>query len=301
MTCSSSTSLDVPANCYPIVGAMTAWISRDQQRRLQQQVNPDSNEEQEAALYSIIQSYIEQSQDTFLGDDLLHVTYIGRHKGTDANLVSPVKIDVKTNKEVGMSAGLIGLVVSTVVLASLAFAYALVYRRRQRGSRHEDQGLDLEHGAFPVLIEGDDHDTQDAVASQNCTDENRYNSLFGLTGARSDDSMTGSILASPSSSTTIVATNAVPRQFTPSSTASPKENYEQQGSPSNNMSFDMAPLSPMKIDDTEEGKETIDRSSSSSSSSSDDSSVLEIVDDDSDEVGPIPELMNVQDRENTIV
>ena len=269
---------------------MTAWISRaDQRRRLQQDVEM-SAEEQESAMYNIIQSYIEQNQDSFLSDELLHVVYIG---GADAQLATsnPIQVDINANKDVGMSAGLIGVIVSAVVLAFMAFGFALAYRRRRRERRSQEarSGLDLERGAFPVLSEEEDLDTQDALASQDNKDCIRYNSLFGLSGSRSDDSsIFDNVLTSPSSCTTMVAANTVPRQFFPSSPKSSPKNEAAGEVPSiprnKEESFDMAPLSPMNnttcnVEDEE-----------SHNSSADDSSVLEVIDDESDEVAPTPAL-----------
>ena len=294
--CATSMSLDVPATCYPIVGTMTAWISSaEQRRRLQQDVEMNA-EEQESEMYNIIQSYIEQNQESFLSDELLHVAYIGR---TDAQLSTsdPIQVDINANKDVGMSAGLIGVIVSAVVLAFMAFGFALAYRRRRRGRNQEARsGLDLERGAFPVLSEEEDLGTQDALASQDNKDCNRYNSLFGLSGSRSDDSsIFDDVLTSPSSCTTIGVANTIPRQFFPSSpTSSPKnEAAEVPSIPRNKEeSFDMAPLSPMNnttgnVEDEE-----------SQNSSADDSSVLEVIDDESDEVVPTPALLSPRDIGN---
>ncbi len=271
-TCTTSISLDVSAACYPIVGIMTAWISSaEQRRRLQKHVEMIA-EEQESAMYNIIQSYIEQNQDSFLSDELLHVAYIG---GTDAQLATskPIQIDTNANKDVGMGAGLIGVIVSAVVLAFITIGFAMAYRRRRRERSQEARsGLDLERGAFPVLSEEEDLDTHDALASQDNKDCNRYTSLFGLSGSRSDDSsVVDNVLKSPSSCTTIVAANTVPRQFFPSSPkSSPKNEAAEVPSIPHNReeSFDMAPLSPTNkttcnVEDDE-----------SQNSSADDSSVL---------------------------
>ena len=129
--------MELPATCYPIVGSMTVWISsavEQRRRRLQQ-----DDAGQEAALYDIIQSYIEQNQDSFLSDKLLHVAYIGH--GADTNkLATSNPIHINANKDVGMSAGLIGVTVSAVVLAVfLAFGFALAYRRRRQNGEGRRQ------------------------------------------------------------------------------------------------------------------------------------------------------------------
>lgn len=296
VTCTSSAALDVPATCYPVVGAMTAWISSTEQRRLQQQVSSD---DQEAALYDIIQSYIEQNQESLLTDELLHVAYIGR---SDTQLASkPLQVDAQASKKVGMSAGVIGVLVATVLLAFAAFGFAIAYRRRRRGdgSREARSSLDLERGAFPVLrLEEEEEDTQNALASQESKDDNRYNSLFGLTGARSDDSSVFEhVMISPSSCTTVGAANtaAGPAQFFPTSPMnSPMKDDAAAmvgGAPPSSPTYDMAPISPMnKIT----GSDMAPMSPMNKTADSDDSSVLEVIDDDDsrDEVAPMPALVS---------
>ena len=292
--------MEVPATCYPIVGSMTVWISSSVEQRRRRLQQDDAG--QEAALYDIIQSYIEQNQDSFLSDELLHVAYIGH--GADTNkLATSNPIHINANKDVGMSAGLIGVTVSAVVLAVfLAFGFALAYRRRrQNGEGRRQQartGLDLERGAFPVRAVEED-DTQDALASQDTKDDNnRYNSLFGLTGSRSDDSsIFENVLMSPSSCTTIGVANTVPRQFFPSSPTNSSQAAQEVSSIPRNTeeSFDMAPLSPMNKSTGHEAED-----GESHSSSADDSSVMEVIDDDnSDEVvAPVTILSSPRDIGN---
>lgn len=295
MTCTSSVALDVPATCYPVVGAMTAWISSAEQRRLQQQVSADDQEA--AALYDIIQTYIEQNQDSFLSDELLHVAYIGR---SDTQLASkPLHVDAQANKKVGMSAGVIGVLVAAVLLAFAAFGFAIAYRRRRRGrSREAGSSLDLERGAFPVLrLEDAEEDTQNALASQDNKDDNRYNSLFGLTGARSDDSSVfENVIISPSSCTTVGAANtaAGPAQFFPTSPMNSPMKDDAAAmveAPPSSPTYDMAPLSPMN---KTTGSDMAPLSPMNKTTGSDDSSVFEVLDDDDsrDEVAPMPALVS---------
>jgi hypothetical protein len=156
----------------------------------------------------------------------------------------------------------------------------------------------LERGAFPVLrLEDAEEDTQNALASQDNKDDNRYNSLFGLTGARSDDSSVfENVIISPSSCTTVGAANtaAGPAQFFPTSPMnSPMKDdaAAMVGAPPSSPTYDMAPLSPMN---KTTGSDMAPLSPMNKTTGSDDSSVFEVLDDDDsrDEVAPMPALVS---------
>eukprot|EP00571_Detonula_confervacea_P015749 CAMPEP_0172297760 /NCGR_PEP_ID=MMETSP1058-20130122/668_1 /TAXON_ID=83371 /ORGANISM="Detonula confervacea, Strain CCMP 353" /LENGTH=574 /DNA_ID=CAMNT_0013006949 /DNA_START=96 /DNA_END=1820 /DNA_ORIENTATION=- len=306
LECTSSVTLGTPSECSPIHGAMTAWITSAQQQRLRQLVDTDSKEEQEAMLLNTVQSYIEQNQDSYLNDDLLHVAYIGQRNLTvgDVKTPDPVRgteqIDMNPSQKAGMTAGFIGLTVAAVVLAMVAVGAAWTYRRRHRRRNQVDEnGFDLEQGAFPVLtpefesyrLNGED-DTQDALPPPD--EEVAYNNLFGLNGPTSDgddaenpsdDAVEEKRLVSLSSLAALGAASTLARQLSYSPVTSPQESTDEQDvahdsalldeapNTQDSHSVDIVPLSPMTANED-------------NSDSSVDSSVFEAVNED--EVAPVP-------------
>lgn len=253
---------------------MTAWLTTAQQRHLRQlQVNADSKEAQETMLLNTIQTYIEQNQDSYLNDNLLHVAYIGQRNlgadfavdgdgtDTDGNQVDgardtdTVEINAKSSR---VNYGLIGLAVAAAVLAVVAIGAAWVYRRRRRRTTRQamagdDHRLDLEQGAlFPALTpesaskDRDDNDTEDALPPPD-DGESGYNNLFGLNGVQaSDESMNEGRMAEPSSLAALGAASTLARQL---SYSHPVTTTTTDASP-NSPSSDQQDINMAQVQDT---------------------------------------------------
>ena len=194
--CTSTTPEQLAAQsvCSPILGAMTSWLTVSQRRQLRHLAETSSTSEEEMLL-STIETYINTNQDTYLNDDLLHVSYIGDRSTTeqvDAGLDTS-KIEINPPNDDGMNPGMIGLAVAIAVLAIIAALVGVAYhRRRQRRQRQFSPGPDVEEGAFPSYgltpesesLGNSANDTEAAANEENIPQKD----LFGMADvAKSDD------------------------------------------------------------------------------------------------------------------
>ena len=171
---------------------MTAWLTVSQRRHLRHLAETSSTSEEEILL-STIETYINTNQDTYLNDDLLHVSYIGDRSTTEQEVdagLDTSKIEINPPNDDGMNPGMIGLAVAMAVLAVIAALVGVAYhRRRQQRQQQFSPGPDLEEGAFPSYgltpeSESLGNSTEAAVNEENVAQKD----LFGLAGvAKSDD------------------------------------------------------------------------------------------------------------------
>eukprot|EP00579_Thalassiosira_antarctica_P008638 CAMPEP_0201884712 /NCGR_PEP_ID=MMETSP0902-20130614/17511_1 /ASSEMBLY_ACC=CAM_ASM_000551 /TAXON_ID=420261 /ORGANISM="Thalassiosira antarctica, Strain CCMP982" /LENGTH=680 /DNA_ID=CAMNT_0048413719 /DNA_START=114 /DNA_END=2156 /DNA_ORIENTATION=- len=244
LNCTSSATLDTPSKCSPIIGAMTVWMTNAQQRHLRQLVDTDSKEEQEAMLFDTVQSYIEQNEESYLNDELLHVAYIGQRNLTtvgDTNIDGAQEtIDMDAGDDGGLKNPLIALAAVGVFLALVIFGAAWVYRRRRQ--REAEPGLDMEAGAFPALTPESASNMYETQESPPTRDENvRSNNLFGLNGVPSDAASVQSRreLTPPSSLSIIGGASTLAREL---SYSSPRSSLEEESSDQQDTTQDSQPL-----------------------------------------------------------
>jgi hypothetical protein len=139
------------------MGAMTFWMTTTQQRRLRQLADTADGSVEEAFLHNTVQSYIEQHAESYLNDDLLHVTYIGQRDligDPDVSEASATQ-SVGVGKRSGVNPVIefVSLAAAGLLMVVVAFGAVVAYRRRRRQHQAEPPGIDLdeETGAFPRL------------------------------------------------------------------------------------------------------------------------------------------------------
>ena len=279
----------MPSKCSPIIGAMTAWITEPQRRNLQALVDAESKAQQEALLLEAVATYIKENSDSYKTNELLHVAYVGRRDG-DADLADtadpsnngnggdgtrpdevrdPDQVDMDS-RDAKVNYGLIGLAVAAAVLAIVAFGAAWAYnrhrrRRRERGGsrRAQEDRLDLESGAFPMLTpesRSRGGDTENALPPPDEGEggyvENESN-LFGLSGARASDESTvdDSNVVPPSSLAALGAASMLARQLSYAAPAA-----QLQGPPSNSPSSDQMGTAPAQVLDQDEAAQDVSTS-----------------------------------------
>ena len=243
---------------------MTAWLTTSQRRQLRQ-LSESTQLSQETLILNSVQSYIEQHQESYLNENLLHVSYIDHARSS--NDEDGVNLSIKSAEaNNGMSPGYIGIAVAAVVVL-VGLAGVLYKRRRQRSSRratHHQQEADPSNdmGSFPHAagLTPESHSIRPSTADTNEIPDGGdgdSRNLFGLTGARSDDdddddesSMEeGNMMTNKHSSLAALgaASTLVASRYSPTCTPN---NGEQDVQESN--SFDMTPVSPQEEDDDDE-------------------------------------------------
>lgn len=124
---------------------MSAWISVEQVRNLRQ-LSTDANS-LEGFLLRTVQTYMEQNQTHYLGNDLLHVEYVGVRDLEITNIDPEVLArPISSERAEGNrpSSKYIGIGVAGVFLAVLVGGLVYAYRKRDR--KVDDVQMDMERG-----------------------------------------------------------------------------------------------------------------------------------------------------------
>ena len=240
---------------------MTAYITSSQRRHLRQLAEDSSEGDQETMLLNTVQSYIEQSQDSYLNEDLLHVAYTGPRELDVAPVESGTE-QVEMNPNHGSLPGVIAAVALVAVFAIVAVGVAIRRRRRKSRTQAEERSGHLhdldQQGAFPSGLTPESHshhlscsdagDTQGALPPPEYSPQPDNGNLFGLSGARSDEDEEDDVEEggkSPSSLAVMGTATSLVRELSYSPVNGDDQDQEEEDS----NTFDMAPVMSQEDDE----------------------------------------------------
>lgn len=182
-SCRTSALLDEPANCKPIVGSMTAYITGP--------VNTFKTSE----VYNAVRDYIVNEQESYaVIEDLLHVKFTGAR---GAEIVKPtttgraVGIDGETIPG-GRKMSLIGISLASIATLVILFFVALIAAHRRRNRQTAvDENANLDDNFPEILFKGGNSqaivlaptcarsDDEESINEEECESQHDSNSHVG--------------------------------------------------------------------------------------------------------------------------
>mmetsp|Transcript_5789 Transcript_5789/g.12662 ORF Transcript_5789/g.12662 Transcript_5789/m.12662 type:complete len:690 (+) Transcript_5789:166-2235(+) len=262
VNCTSSATLDTPSKCSPILGAMTVWVTKAQQRHLRQLVDTGTDSQEEMIL-TTVETYIKENEASYINDELLHVAYVGQRNLTTTGGSNPDLIvngaQGTTQPDVGNTGKdftplIIGMATCGGIIVLLLLGAAW-YRRRRSIQEAEDIDF-MQEGAFPGLTPEaisnssyavvDDEETM--VSAPPPTENERSDNLFRLNGMPSDAASvqsSGREITQPSSLAAMGGTSAIARQlsYSPQRSEGSSDGADMSLSPQpQDMAPDSAPI-----------------------------------------------------------